>query len=72
VADGVAVETRGKPAVTLVAQQFARSAELKRQAMGLPTLPLVVIELPLNAEAAKAQARAVADRIAAALLGREV
>jgi hypothetical protein len=70
VADSVAVEGRGKPAVMLVAKEFAKAAELKRRAMGLPDLPLVVIEMPLNAQAAKEQAQVAADQIAAALTGR--
>jgi hypothetical protein len=71
VADSAAVEARGKPAVMLVATEFARAAEFRRKSLGLPDLPLVVIDLPLNEQAAKEQARAAADRIAAALLGRE-
>ena len=69
-ADSVAVESRGKPAVMIVAKEFAKAAELKRRAMGLPELPLIVIEMPMNAQAAREQAQVAADQIAAALLGR--
>lgn len=67
-ADSVAVEARGKPAVMVVAQEFSKAAEMKRRAMGLLALPLVVIDLPLNAQAAREQAVAAADRVAAALV----
>lgn len=70
-ADGVAVENRGKPAVTIVGHEFLRGAEMKRKALGLPTLPLQAITVPDNEPAAREQARAIADAIAEALTNRE-
>jgi hypothetical protein len=69
VADGVGVEARGKPVVTIVGREFLRGAEMKRRALGLPSLPLAVIAIPGSAEAARAQAAAIADAVAAVLAG---
>jgi hypothetical protein len=71
VADGVAVENRGKPAVTIVGHEFLRGAEMKRKALGLPTLALQAITVPDDEGSARSQARAIADAVAAALSGRE-
>ena len=69
-ADGVAVEARSKPAVTLVGEAFARGAELKRKALGLESLPLLVIPVPETEEMARAEAARIADAVAAALVGQ--
>jgi hypothetical protein len=70
VADGVAVEKRGKPAVTIVADDFARGAEMKKRALGMPELSLHTILYPRTEEEARAQAQFIAANVAEALVAQ--
>jgi hypothetical protein len=70
VADGVAVEKRGKPAVTIVADDFARGAEMKKRSLGMPDLSLHTIIYPRTEAEARAQAQFIASNVAEALVAR--
>jgi hypothetical protein len=63
VADGVALEQAGLPAVTVVGEPFARAAELKKKTLGLPEFELVVVPVPRSRQAAAAEAERIAARV---------
>jgi hypothetical protein len=67
VADGVALEQAGRPAVTVVGEPFARAAEIKKKTLGLPAFDLVVVPVPRSREAAAAVAKRAAEAVVAAL-----
>lgn len=66
-ADGVALEQAGVPAVTVVGEPFARAAELKKKTLGLPDFSLVVVPVPRSRDAAYAEAERVAQSVVAAI-----
>jgi hypothetical protein len=46
--DGVRLETSGRPTAVIVTTEFAREAEVQREALGMRDLVPVVIEHPLS------------------------
>ena len=68
--DGVLFEERGKPATSIITQQFVWMAEAKKAALGLKQLPLVVVPHPLgDEEATRQKARLAVGQVLKAVLG---
>ncbi len=67
------LEERGIPTVTIVGDRFVVLANYERQALGLPELPLAVVEYPIGgapAEEARRRGHKVFGEIVAGLTGR--
>ncbi len=69
------LEKRGIPTVTIVGDRFVVLANYERQALGLPELPLAVVEYPIGgapAEEARRRGHKVFGEVVAGLTGRSL
>ena len=69
--DGITFEKAGKPAVTILTQEFRRLADAKKESMGMPSFGLVVVPHPLGtAEAARQKAEEALPQVVRVLTGQ--
>ena len=68
------LERRGIPTVTVGSHLFVKLGETERRALGMPELPIAIVEHPIGgvkAQDVRAKAEGVLDVVVAALTGGE-